>query len=341
MKVSGYIELKIVVISNVNWHKLVKNEENNMRKIIYGLCISLILGFLFLCPSLALAASRQGLQIWFETLLPTLLPFLILSGFLVRANLADSLVAFISPVLKKIFHISSYGCYAILIGFLCGFPMGAKVLSDLVKAGKIEHIEAQYLLGFCNNASPAFVITFLVTEQLGKPSMIVPTLLLVYGMPILWGMIQNPFYRKKLRHTQIQNLRTLEKAPMVQINFELIDACILDSVITITKLGGYIIMFSIIAKMTTCIPFMTNTVKACVTGVTELTNGIPLIANAYPFPMSYLILIPITCFGGLSALAQTESVIKSAHLSLSKYFISKICICILAASQAYLYLLDI
>ena len=309
-----------------------------MRKIVYSICISLILCFLLFNPSPALEASRQGLALWFDTLLPTLLPFLILSGFLVRANMADNLVSFISPVLKKIFHISPYGCYAMLIGFFCGYPVGAKVISDLVKEDKINTIEAQYLLSFCNNASPAFVITFLITEQLQKPSMLVPTLFFVYGMPLIWGIIQNPGYRKKLFSTQRHGLCPIKKAPKAQINFELIDACILDSVITITKLGGYIVMFSIIARMTTYIPLLSVTAKACITGITELTNGIPYIVKAFPYPYSYLVLVTVTCFGGLSALAQTESVIRSAHLSLGKYFVSKVCIGILTACSAYLYL---
>lgn len=52
--------------------------------------------------------------------------------------------------------------------------------------------EASYLLGFINNVSPSFVITFLVTESLERPDLLLPTLLLLYGTAILYGLFTRP-----------------------------------------------------------------------------------------------------------------------------------------------------
>ena len=38
----------------------------------------------------ALVLSLTGLNLWFEKMIPTLLPFMILSGILIRMNLSDS-----------------------------------------------------------------------------------------------------------------------------------------------------------------------------------------------------------------------------------------------------------
>ena len=50
-----------------------------------------------------------------------------------------------------------YGSYALLLGLICGYPMGAKLTADLFREGKITKSEAQYLLTFCNNPGPVFI----------------------------------------------------------------------------------------------------------------------------------------------------------------------------------------
>ena len=48
-----------------------------------------------------------------------------------------------------------------LFGKLLGFPVGAKLASDLTYSGKICRQEGEYLLTFCSNPSLVFLLTFL------------------------------------------------------------------------------------------------------------------------------------------------------------------------------------
>ena len=52
--------------------------------------------------------------------------------------------------------------YALLLGLLCGYPMGTKITSDLYGCGRISRREAEYLLTFTNHASPVFIYTYLI-----------------------------------------------------------------------------------------------------------------------------------------------------------------------------------
>ena len=63
---------------------------------------------------------------------------------------------------QKIFGVSPAGAYAVLFGLLCGYPMGAKLTSDLYASRKISRREAQYLLTFTNHASPMFISSYLI-----------------------------------------------------------------------------------------------------------------------------------------------------------------------------------
>ena len=109
----------------------------------------------------------------------------------------------------------------------------------------------------------------------------------------------------------------------------MVDSCILDGVITIVKLGGYIMLFAILSGIFQALP-LSLPAKALLTAIAEITNGIPAILHTFSFPKSYFLLVILVSFGGLSAIAQTDSVIKSAHLPLGKYVRSKLLISFLS-----------
>lgn len=307
-----------------------------MKKSLPYLALLCLFFYLLSFPSQALLSSRSGLALWFQVLLPTLLPFLILSNILIQANLIPKLTGWISPVFRRLLGISSSGTYALIAGFLCGYPVGAKILAQLKIAGQIPDPEAKYLLSFCNNASPAFLITFLASEQLKRPELAVPTLLLVYGAPLLYGILKNPSFRREMKRDGAR-LFVVKKAPTVQIHFGLIDACIMDAVITITKLGAYIILFSILAGMIQALPMLPEGAKSILIGVTEITNGIAYIAEKYPLSISFPLLMFLTTFGGLSSLAQTESVTNQARFPMRPYLNAKILSAFLSGGGALLF----
>ncbi|RHV90457.1 hypothetical protein DXA96_06865 [Lachnospiraceae bacterium OF09-33XD] len=95
-----------------------------MKKKYLLLFLPLLL-FLFLFPKESLQASGQGVDLWFHTVLPTLLPFIILSNILVRSGFILPLLARLNPLWNRLLGISSGGAYAWILGLLCGYPMGA------------------------------------------------------------------------------------------------------------------------------------------------------------------------------------------------------------------------
>ena len=145
----------------------------------------LLLAFLLLDPVRASEASAAGLLLWFHTLVPVLLPFLILSSLLIALDGVSSLMGLLYPILHRIFGCSRDGCFCLVSGFLCGFPTGARITGELVRTRHISVEEGDYLLGFCNNVSPAFLIGFCVTKSLGG--------LRLPGRPSFWPSASRSF----------------------------------------------------------------------------------------------------------------------------------------------------
>ena len=126
----------------------------------------------FLCmlsfPQTVFAGASYGLLLWFRHVLPTLLPYMVLINILIRTPALHWICHITSPFLCPLLGTSYYGTFAVLTGFLCGYPMGAKTASDLLDAQKISRSEASYLLSFCNNTSPAFILSYVVIQNLKK-----------------------------------------------------------------------------------------------------------------------------------------------------------------------------
>lgn len=299
--------------------------------------LTLILLFCFLAlilcfPKLALDGSVTGLLLWFHTILPTLLPFIILTSLLIKMNAIFSLTKYIYPVFHKLFKVSHYGSYAMLCGLLCGYPMGAKTTAELLKSNKISKQEAQKLLNVCNMVSPAFFINYVVYQTLDSAKRTGPLLVILYAAPLLYA-----FFSSSCSSDKESNCMNAKYA---RLTFQMLDESIMDGFETITRLGGYIILFAIIAKIATAFLHTVAILDTILIGVIELTNGIlQLQENDLPLAFSLPCAIFLCSFGGISGIAQTKSMIQGTSLSIKHYTVAKIKLSLFSLLLALVYCL--
>lgn len=315
-----------------------------MKKKLF-LCFIFAFFLLLLCfPKEALEGSTNGLLLWFHTVLPTLLPFIILTNFIVKLDSVHILCRFFTPICKRLFHVGSYGCYAMLTGFLCGYPMGAKIIADLLREGKLSTAEGNYLLGICNNASPMFFLGYVITQSLDCPQHKPALLLILYGIPLIYAFLTKPVHgfaqKTPMQSSEFYQTGTGNSSDTLsnRLTFQIIDESIMNGFETITRLGGYIILFAIIAKMATARLHTVTILNHLLIGFIEITNGIHSIGSSnlslqWQIPLS----MAIITLGGLSGLAQTKSMIQGTPLSLTRYIYVKLKICCLSTFAAAVY----
>ena len=295
-----------------------------MKKLITPIIILFLFCFLFICPSLSLEASKTGLILWFDTLLPTLLPFLIISQIILKTPLIDVIQKLLGPFFQKIFHCSEQGAFCILCGFLCGSPVGARLISIQLKEQKMSVEEGQYLLAFCNNLSPMFCISYGIPFGIGAGP-ILPYLLIILGSTIIFGL----FTRQK-RATKVFSGTKKQTSPAENI-FQLIDVCIIDSFLIMIKLCGYLIIFSIINSA--CSLFFPKDhffAAAILSAVMEVTSGLAKISALPTGNFRTALALCAMSFGGLCCVFQTNSVISETPLSIKNYVLHKLMITLLA-----------
>lgn len=283
--------------------------------------LAIVLGAIILCfPSQCLSLSLNGLNLWFSKMIPALFPFMVLSGIIIRMNLVSSCVQFLMPLLGRLFRVGPSCIYGILIGFLCGFPMGARTAADLYEHHLISKDEASFLLSFCNNIGPVYFIGFVLpTLGISSPAIY---LFAMYGLPFLYGLfLRYTIYSGRISPHSATKAYNSPAFPLLSA----LDESILSALSSITKLGGYMIFFNllfILPSLLTALLPLSYKQRSCLIGcmgcLLEITGGIGLLENQ--MPDFVLCVLP---FGGLSCIVQTYSMIESADLSLSEYVMHK------------------
>ena len=113
---------------------------------------------LILAPTEAMEGAKTGLTLCFNVIIPSLFPFFVLSSLLVELGLAAYLGRALEPVMRPLFRVNGACATAVALGFVGGYPVGARTALSLYEKGLCSKTEAERLLAFCNNSGPAFIL---------------------------------------------------------------------------------------------------------------------------------------------------------------------------------------
>lgn len=105
----------------------------------------------------------------------------------------------------------------------------------------------------------------------------------------------------------------------------------------ITKVGGYLILFSILIALLDLLPLPVE-LHLLLAAPLEVTNGILLLCKGSKnLAITYPALIGLTSFGGWCAVAQTNCMLKDTGLSIFPYIIQKLVAAAATSLLAYIY----
>lgn len=281
-----------------------------------------LLFILLLFPETAAAGSKSGLILWATVLVPSLLPFSVLTS-LIRTYMQGR----------------PYKYLLITAGLLSGYPIGAKIAGELYMDGSLSSKKALFFAGSTNNPSPMFVIFFVAGNllHLGIEKYIFYLLVLVSSF--LGSLIFMLFSSRK----RSKKNETFCKSPAYSSNISLseaIDTEISSAALLLIKIGGYVMLFSIFTAFLKNVSFLPLSIRIFFCGLLEITTGNAMIAQtAIPHGIKIILSIAATTFGGLSAAAQTNSVLQKTGLSMFHYIIIKLTGGVIAALLACLFLI--
>ena len=291
-------------------------------------------------PQTVFTGASYGLVLWFRHVLPTLLPYMILINVLICTPALHWICRITSTFLCPLLGTSYYGTFAVLTGVLCGYPMGAKTTSDLLNVNKISRSEASYLLSFCNNTSPAFILSYVVAQNMKERNLCIPFFLILTFTPLMLSFIFRLFYRLPESSCSFPQVTPGSFSnPSESISDSFLDRCILNAFESVTKVGGYMMMFSVLIQLLASV--LPNTIFSLLLySSLEISTGIRLLFSSALYTTEKIILCAfLTSFGGWCCIAQTYSMISSSQLPILPYITAKLVTALVTSLliSAYIY----
>ena len=111
-----------------------------------------------LFPELVLLGAGNGLSLCLDVVIPSLLPFMLVSSCIIKSGFSKPLGALLSKIITPLTGISGAGCVCFITGLVGGYGAGARAVSESYREKLISKEEAEHLFSFCNNAGPLFII---------------------------------------------------------------------------------------------------------------------------------------------------------------------------------------
>ena len=295
--------------------------KNKLKKSLFIAFILLFCIYYILFPAQVSACAKAGIMLWFNQIFPMLFIFTILSNLIISTNVLQS-------VPNKYILLLTY-----FIGLIFGFPIGAKLTADFYYIGYIDQKHAEILSALSNHFSLPFIITYALSDQLGihnhysiyLVSLYLPS---VFGVLIMLSLTKNgsDFQSHNLSNTDCLTQKI--PAQGFKLNMQIVDAGIMKGFETLIKLCGYIVLFSIIARMPRIIADKAIIQKPVfidiISSFLEATNGISIICE---IPVSHILTrmlcIALLSFGGISCIVQTKSIFQGQQYNLKNYILLK------------------
>lgn len=125
--------------------------------VIAAVCAVVFVVLIILKPGLCTGGAAEGILLSGRVIIPSLFPFTACVLFIMKSGLLD-IFEFAAPFTKKVFGLSPELFTLMLLSFIGGYPIGAKLLNEAVKSRRISPENAGIMLNYCVNAGPAFVI---------------------------------------------------------------------------------------------------------------------------------------------------------------------------------------
>ncbi len=304
-----------------------------MKSILTTCILLLLIVEILLFPQEAMLYASKGLTLWFDNMIPALFPFMVLSGLIIRLELAPYIVSLFHPLMHKIFRTNHYCEYAILMGFLCGYPMGALIIHDLLKEEKITLEQGNYLLSFCNNIGPVFFVSIVL--PIFEKDLHIMLLSGMYLIPLLYGVI--------IRYTLCKNAFKQcgnQVHPVIKVENEdtqfasALTNSFNRAVSASLYLGACMIFFNMLRFIPAKIFGTSDILPVLSSWILEVNGAITLTGELYSSGNvnESILLLPMLAIGGISCICQTSGVLNDTGCNIKHHFIHK---CI----QAFLWLI--
>ncbi|SDY76725.1 sporulation integral membrane protein YlbJ [Evansella caseinilytica] len=322
-----------------------------IKTMVYGTTTTFLAFSFIIFPKEAYEASIRGLTMWWDVVFPSLLPFFIMSEFLIRFGVVSFIGALFEPVMRPLFRVPGAGGFVWAMGLASGFPAGAKLTARLRQEKKITAIEGERLVSFSNASNPLFIFGAISVGFFHDPALGVVLAFAHYVGNIIVGLTMR-FYgddeqnkaagSRRLSLTYALRLMHAERLKDKRPFGKLMGDAVQSAIQTLLMIGGFIVLFSVLNQILGLIHFSvilsviitiilgfiqmpTELSPALISGLFEITLGSQLVSltNNIPLLQQAIIVSFILAFNGFSVQAQVASILSETDIRFRPFFFAR------------------
>lgn len=338
-----------------------KTKKIITRRRIYDviICLALfsVVAALVLYPEKSVEAGGDGVRLCINIIIPSLFPFFVISSMVVELGIAARLGYFIEPLMTKLFNVNGTCSAAFVLGFIGGYPVGAKTAISLYEKGQCSKSEAERLLSFCNNSGPAFILGVVGAGVFSNSF----AGLLLYLAHTIASIIIGLLFRNWGRDSAVR--QEFNRKPLKRISFsKAFTKSVVSSFQSALSICGFVIFFTVFIRLlflSGVIPFLASAIgkafyplgmtediaEKLLTGFIEISSGVWTLQDAAPNINSNIAMAAFMLgWAGLSVHCQALSFMCDSGLSAKTYILGKLLHGLFSAGLVYmvfrLFLLD-
>lgn len=311
----------------INIHILLQVIElkNKNYFLIFSVIVYTFLLLLFSSPSIQ--SSKAALDLCARSLIPSLFPFFVCSNLLINLGGARLFSNLLTPLMRPLFGLGGSCGLPMLLGYISGYPIGAKTAADLYLTGGCTKSEAEKLLAFCNNSGPMFIIGAVGSGMLGNRHFG----FILYFSHILSSLI----VALCMRPLPVTVHHSGKSDPSVSTSGfgEVFTSAISSAVLLTLNVCGFVIMFATVISFADSLGFIDalaslgldpSLSRAIIYGFFECSGGCSAAIMSVKSPLLLLMLLSaVIAWSGISVHLQVLGIIKKAKLSPKLYFKGK------------------
>ncbi len=326
---------------------------SKLKTIILALSATMMAASLMIFPKESFEASLRGLTMWWEVVFPSLLPFFIVSEFLIGFGVVSFLGSLLEPLMRPLFQVPGVGGFVWAMGLASGYPAGAKLTARLRQENKLTVVEAERLVSFTNSSNPLFIFGAIAVGFFHNPALGIILALSHYLGNFCVGLLmrfhgkENKSAPKKDKKNKLSIRTALYMLHQERLRDgrpigKLIGDAVHSSVATLLMIGGFIILFSVLNRLlslleiTTFLSLFVSLILAFfqipkdlsipfLSGLFEITLGSQMASQTNAILFHQVIITSfILAFSGFSVQAQVASILAETDISFKPFFIARI-----------------
>ncbi|WP_195542721.1 hypothetical protein [Massiliimalia timonensis] len=298
-----------------------------LPSLLFGVTACCLIACILLSADLTQGIS-QGIHLCLNSLIPSLYFFMILSNLIMNSRLCQVLARPFRFLSRKVLHLDDSLFTIFLLSMLGGYPIGAKLVADQIKQGNITPQTGRYLLNFCVNCSPAFLMSYLSVRLWGN----IGPGFLIYLSQILSALLIAVF-------TGLRHPCKIEKSVSLSAPKLSSSAVFVSSVNQATHTMGIICSFVVV--FCAAFPILDRllssygTLSIWLKGLLEVTAGCQNLSELSAYS-SILAASLFTSFGGVCVFLQITALISGTGISIIKWLLWRIPYTLLSVGITYL-----